>query len=161
MQTDSPVSEPDCPSCGRNDVGDGRFCYWCGQLLVGPTGFSVATFGQRTGAYLLDFILFFLTLVIGYVIWWLIVLDRGQTPGKQIVGIQVIRDNGEASGWGYTFLREFVIKGILVGLIASFTLYIFWLIDGLWAAWDKDKQTLHDKIVGTLVVQVEAAEAYE
>ncbi len=161
MQADASVSGDDCPSCGRRHVSDSRFCHWCGQLLVGPTGFSVATFGQRFGAYLLDVILIVLTLFIGYLIWWLIVLGRGQTPGKQIVGIQVIRDNGEASEWGYTFLREFVIKGLLVGLIASFTLYIFWLIDGLWAAWDKDKQTLHDKIIGTLVVQVETAEAYE
>ncbi len=155
MQADASVSGEDCPSCGRNDVGDSRFCYWCGQLLVGPTGFTLATFGQRFAAYLLDGILIFLTLFIGYLIWWLIVLDRGQTPGKQVVGIQVIKDNGEPSDWGYTFLREFVIKGILVGIISMLTLYIFWLVDGIWAAWDKDKQTLHDKIVGTLVVQVE------
>ena len=102
-----------------------------------------------------------LTVVIGYIIWWLIVLGRGQTPGKQIVGIYVVKDNGEASGWGYTFLREFAIKGILVGLIAAFTFEIFWIVDNLWAAWDKDKQTLHDKIIGTLVVQDIGADAYE
>ena len=54
--------------------------------------------------------------LIGYIVWWLIVLGRGQTPGKQIVGIRVIKDNGEPSGWGYTFLREFVIKALLVGV---------------------------------------------
>ena len=81
-------------------------------------------------------------------------LGRGQTPCKQIVGIRIIKDNGEPSGWGYTFLREFVIKGLVVGIISSFTFYIFGLIDGLWVIWDKDKQALHDKIIGTLVVQV-------
>ena len=161
MQSDSPVSRPNCPSCSRSDVGDSRFCHWCSQLLAGPTGVNAATFGQRSGAYLLDIVLFLLTVVIGYIIWWLIVLGRGQTPGKQIVGIYVVKDNGEASGWGYTFLREFAIKGILVGLIAAFTFEIFWIVDNLWAAWDKDKQTLHDKIIGTLVVQDIGADAYE
>ncbi len=161
MQADTPVSGEDCPSCSRTQVSDSWFCVWCGQYLMRTEGVKVARYGRRLGAYLLDVVLIYLTLYIGWLVWWLIVLGRGQTPGKQIVGIYVIKDNGEASGWGYTFLREFVIKGILVGMIAAFTLYIFWLIDGLWAAWDKDKQTLHDKIIGTLVVQVEAAEAYE
>ena len=58
-------------------------------------------------------------LSMGYIVWWLIALGRGQTPGKQIVGICVIKDNGEPSGWGYTFLREFVIKLLLVGFIAQ------------------------------------------
>jgi phage shock protein PspC (stress-responsive transcriptional regulator) len=37
---------------------------------------------RRLMAYLLDGALFFLTLIVGYIIWWLIVLRRGQTPGK-------------------------------------------------------------------------------
>ena len=160
MQSDSPIAGPNCPSCNRTSVDDGRFCHWCGQLHDGPEGVVVASFGQRFGASLLDGILVFLTLIIGYIIWWLIVLGRGQTPGKQIVGIRVIKDNGEPSGWGYTFLREFVIKGILVGIISSFTVYLFGIIDGLWVLWDKDKQALHDKIIGTLVVQTPRADPY-
>lgn len=131
MRSDSPVSGANCPSCNRVATGDGRFCEWCGQLNDGPTGAVVASMGQRIGAYFIDFILFFLTLIIGYIIWWLIVLGRGQTPGKQMVGIRVIKDNGEPSGWGYTFLREFVVKGLLVGIIAAVTFEVFWLIDGL------------------------------
>ena len=46
-----------------------------------------------------------------YVIWWLFSLRRGQTPGKQLVGIRVIKSNGQLSGWGYVSLRELVIKG--------------------------------------------------
>ena len=38
---------------------------------------------RRLGALLLDGLLCFLTLVVGYIIWWLIVLRRGQTPGKR------------------------------------------------------------------------------
>ena len=36
---------------------------------------------------------------IGYIVWWLLVLGRGQTPDKQLVGIRVFKDNGKPSGW--------------------------------------------------------------
>ena len=93
--------------------------------------------------------------LIGYIVWWLIVLGRGQTPGKQIVGIRVIKDNGEPSGWGYTFLREFVIKALLVGFLSDATFGIARLVDYLWPLWDRAEkmQTLHDKLLGTLVVR--------
>ena len=92
--------------------------------------------------------------LIGYIVWWLIVLGRGQTPGKQIVGIRVIKDNGEPSGWGYTFLREFVIKALLAGFLSDATFGIARLVDYLWPLWDRAEkmQTLHDKLLGTLVV---------
>ena len=94
-------------------------------------------------------------ILLGYIVWWLIALGRGQTPGKQIVGIRVIKDNGEPSNWGYTFLREFVIKFLLVGLISEPTLGIARLVDYLWPLWDRSKkmQTLHDKLLGTIVVR--------
>jgi uncharacterized RDD family membrane protein YckC len=156
----------------------------------------LATYGQRAGAWALDFAGFGLPLtlliigivvlvlgivfseefwllgalfssvgvvvmitvgvvLIGYIVWWLIVLGRGQTPGKQIVGIRVIKDNGEPSGWGYTFLREFVIKALLVGFLSDATFGIARLVDYLWPLWDKAEkmQTLHDKLLGTLVVR--------
>ena len=93
--------------------------------------------------------------VIGYIVWWLIALGRGQTPGKQIVGIRVIKDNGEPSNWGYTFLREFVIKLLLVGFISDVTFGIGRLVDYLWPLWDRAEkmQTLHDKLLGTIVVR--------
>lgn len=96
-----------------------------------------------------------LVVLIGYIVWWLFALRRGQTPGKQIVGIRVIKDNGEPSGWGYTFLREFVIKFLLLGFISEATFGIARLVDYLWPLWDRAKkmQTLHDKLLGTIVVR--------
>ena len=87
--------------------------------------------------------------------WWLIALGRGQTPGKQIVGIRVIKDDGEPSSWGYTFLREFVVKFLLLGFLSQVTFGIAWLVDYLWPLWDRSKkmQTLHDKLLGTIVVR--------
>ena len=86
-------------------------------------------------------------------ITWLFALRRGHTPGKRLVGIRVIKDNGEPSGWGYTFLREFVIKGLLGGFLSGMTGGIYFAAAHLWPLWDRDRQALHDKMIGTLVVQ--------
>ena len=93
---------------------------------------------------------------LGYIVWWFFALGRGQTPGKQIVGIRVIKDDGSSSGWGYTFLREFVIKFVLVGILSNLTMGAAWLIDYLWPLWDRERkmQTLHDKLLGTIVVRI-------
>ena len=115
-------------------------------------GWELATYPQRVIAFLLDFVLIPLTLVIGYIIWWLIVLGRAQTPGKQIVGIQVVKDTGEPVGWGYMFLREFVIKGLLGGFLSSFA-GIYFVVDHIWPLFDDNRQTVHDKMVSTLVVK--------
>ena len=102
---------------------------------------------RRLVAHLLDVILFFLTLIIGYIIWWLIVLGRGQTPGKQLLGIRAIRRDGSRISWGIMFLREILqiviwpIAGI--GLLADAILI---LID------DGEHRSLIDRIVDTVVV---------
>ena len=99
--------------------------------------------------------LIFTVVNIGYFMWWLFALGRGQTPGKQIVGIRVIFDNGESCGWGYTFLREFVLKFLLLGLLSITTLGAARVVNYLWPLWDRAKmrQTLHDKLLGTVVVR--------
>ena len=158
---------------------------------------ELASYGQRVGAWLMDFVgsvltkfllvivvialllrvilsglgsvfdfpdwsttnLFVIAVImgigIGYIVWWLIALRQGQTPGKQIVGIRVIKDNGEPSEWGYTFLREFVVKFLLIGFLTQVTFGIAWLVDYLWPLWDRAEkmQTLHDKMLGTIVVR--------
>ena len=97
--------------------------------------------------------LFGLLLLVGYVIWWALALRWGQTPGKQLVGIRVIKDNGEPSDWGHTFLREFVTKMLLGSIFSGITSGIYMLVDNLWLLFDRNRQTLHDKMVSTLVVR--------
>ena len=95
-----------------------------------------------------------LGLFFGYVAWWLLSLHRGQTPGKQLMHVTVLRDSGSGCGWGYMLLREFVIKMMLIGLVGNLTLGIVWLLNYLWPLCDGDgnRQALHDKLLGTIVV---------
>ena len=101
------------------------------------------------------FVVAFVSLAVlaAYVVWWLFALRRGQTPGKQLLGIRVIKSNGEPSGWGYTFVRELVIKGMVGGFLSGMSAGIYWVVDHLWPLFDSDRQAIHDKMVDTLVVQ--------
>ena len=104
---------------------------------------------RRLFASLLDGLLFFLTLVIGYIIWWLIVLARGQTPGKQLLGIRAINRNGNPAGWGTTFVRE-VVKAVAHSFIIGFFAdAILLLLD------DEEHRSLADRVANTVVVRNE------
>jgi uncharacterized RDD family membrane protein YckC len=83
----------------------------------------------------------------------------GQTFGKQIVGIRVVRDGGERIGFGFALLRELAVRWGLIGLIGG----LFFLppfLDLLWPIWDEENRTLHDMVVSTHVVYAEAPQAH-
>ena len=126
-------------------------------IVVGIAALVVALIvGADNGApfaVLLALALAGLATFVGYVVWWLFALRQGQTPGKQVVGIHVIRHDGSPSDWGYTFLREFVIKFLVGGFLSGMTGGIYFVVDHLWPLFDGDRQALHDKMMSTLVVQ--------
>ena len=96
----------------------------------------------------MEFLLLVITLVIGYLIWTLIVFKDGQTPGKQVLKMRVVKLRTlRKASWGTMFLREFIAKPI-VEVLSWVTFYIpyFWLL------WDAKNQELWDKMVGTIVV---------
>ncbi len=69
----------------------------------------------------------------------------GQTWGRKIVGIKVIKETeGTPPGWGKAIGRQ---------LFASFISAQIIYIGYLWMLWDDKKQTLHDKVAGTHVVR--------
>jgi uncharacterized RDD family membrane protein YckC len=78
---------------------------------------------------------------------------NGQTWGKQIVGIRVVRDSGQPVDIGFGFLREVVVKGLLFGFVGSFFFSIPTLIDYLWPLWEDQNRALHDMVVTTHVVK--------
>ncbi len=68
----------------------------------------------------------------------------GRSVGRRIMGIRVVRlSDGEAPGWGTGLART------LASLLSSLP-YGFGF---LWALWDADKQTWHDKLADTVVVE--------
>ncbi|MGZ5414743.1 MAG: RDD family protein, partial [Aeromicrobium sp.] len=70
----------------------------------------------------------------------------GQSLGKGIVGIQVVRaDSGVFLGAGGGFLRW-----LMETILGSIT--CVQLLNVLWPLWDDKHQTWHDKIVGSVVL---------
>ncbi|HEX2093422.1 MAG TPA: RDD family protein [Longimicrobiaceae bacterium] len=74
-------------------------------------------------------------------------LWRGQTPGKRMTRIRVVRLNGAPITWWAAFERfGGYAASIFTGLLGFFQIF-----------WDRNRQALHDKISETVVVRVPRA----
>lgn len=70
---------------------------------------------------------------------------NGQTVGRQVAKVRIVdQATGGAIGTGQAWIR-FLIRGFISGSI--------FYLGYLWALWDPQKQTWHDKIAKTLVVK--------
>ncbi len=87
---------------------------------IETTQHRIATPGHRIGAVAVDAGLYLVTFGIGWFIWNLVTMAKGQSPGKNLLKVRVINiANGQPVRWGHMALRQFVIP---------FTLSIFYLI---------------------------------
>lgn len=124
-----------------------------------------ASQGRRLAEYILEFVLFLVTLGIGWLIWFLVVGQRGQTPAKQLLGMHVVREDGNPAGLGWMLLREiigkwaaFVVLDLVLSLanagLAGVITLIAFAIAALWCVWDANRQCLWDKALRTYVVRM-------
>ncbi len=114
---------------------------------------ELSSVGKRFGAYIVELLLFLVTLGIGWLIWTLIILGRGQTPAKQVLNMRIVDMNtGQVDGYGKMFVREFLLKGVAMSIVVSVT-FGLGLILYFWLTWDDKNQELWDKILSTVVVE--------
>lgn len=83
--------------------------------------------------------------VVSLFYWIFFTGNCGQTPGKMLLRIQVVRVDGDNLGYGKAFYREVVGK-FLSGIIFA--------IGYLMAAFDDQKQGLHDRMAKTYVIKL-------
>ena len=129
------------------------------ESFYDPAQLVTASPGRRLGGYVLDVLFQAVTFFIGWLIWFAIVAPRGQTPGKQLLGMYIVREDGTRAGGGYTWLRELVIKGIVFAVVSAVVSVaaqapvgsLLWVIAALWCLWDRNTQCLWDKIGRTYV----------
>jgi len=107
-------------------------------LMLGAGGVGVALGGQHAGPAI--GLLAGLGMFVLYVIWALRLFAHGTTPGKRVLGMRVIKENGDPAGFGTMLLREWIGK-IISGMILS--------LGYLWILIDKDRQAWHDKLAST------------
>jgi len=122
-----------------------------------------ANWGQRVGAYLIDYVPIFVLELIGIIsrnaiVWLLFILASlawwiynrciqagrtGQSLGKRTLHLRLISENtGEPIGGGMAFARD------ICHILDSLACYIGWLFP----LWDAKRQTFADKIISTVVV---------
>jgi len=77
---------------------------------------------------------------------------NGQTWGKQLAGIRVVRTNGVPMDFTHSAIREALVKGLGLGFASSIIPFIPYLLDALWPLWDDEHRAIHDMVVGTRVV---------
>lgn len=132
-----------------------------------------ADFGQRLGAFLFDLLLYLILLMAStfllssfsrksivssnamllafyliafalYAFNFVLLAGRaGQTIGKRLVGIRIVRENGEPVGFIQVILRHVV--GYALSMLGGFLGFV-------WVIWDSKYQGWHDKIARTIVV---------
>lgn len=78
---------------------------------------------------------------------------NGQTLGRMVVGIRVVRAKGQEMTFGWAMLREVAVKALLFGVASSLTFGLASLLDVLWPLWDEEHRALHDFIVDTRVIR--------
>ena len=89
------------------------------------------------------------TLGIGWVIWALIIVGRGQTPAKALLNLRVI-DTGSLKPVG--FVRMFWVREIVAGILAGIAIPLTLGVLLFMPFWDRRNQNLWDKISSTYVV---------
>ncbi len=124
-----------------------------------PPGLAIhAGFWRRAAAYILDYLILFIPLVlvnivpllgaiVGIVGAWLYFALQESSPaqatlGKRAMGIKATDDQGRRLSFGHATGRYFA------GALSALTAYIGYMLAG----WNERRQALHDFVAGTCVV---------
>ena len=134
----------------------------------------LADWGSRALGWLIDlvlflvpwFVLFIITLVANTIIFELLgslialaagiwfalqVGQYGSTPGMRVIGLKCVSiKTGQPLGGGGGILRW------LIHVVADILCVVPYIVDMLFPLWDAQRQTLADKIAGTIVIKVPA-----
>ena len=157
-----------CVSCGQTAEPGWTFCSNCGSQLLPNVpamsgGLRLASFPYRLSGALIDSLLFFAigpiillfevvgaatlggllasAALIGYP---LVGNATGGTFGKRLLGLRVIKADGQTPG-----ARAGTVRYVMM-FISAIPLYLGYL----WVLWDAQKQAWHDKAAGTFVVRL-------
>lgn len=156
-----------CPHCKYLVAEGTRWCTICRSSVADEEIGRLASPARRLAASCIDFLvpivvvliniflkalvpggsgesIVALALLLAFGIWSLLLFVRGTTPGKMVLGLRVVREDGSNARFFTMLLREWI--GKWVSGVALFFGFAWILIDG-------DHQGWHDKLAGTYVVQ--------
>jgi uncharacterized RDD family membrane protein YckC len=126
------------------------------STMAAPVLLQRAGFWKRTFAAFLDWVLLLIPVILSNLvvpgIFPLILIAyfvgmwtwKGTSVGKICLGLKIVRTDGTPIDFAVALVRS---------LAACFSFVVFFM-GFFWAGWDREKQSWHDKIAGTVVVQV-------
>lgn len=121
------------------------------SFAVGALVFGLSVFAARGGPFanLLSTLAYLIYLVGATLYYTVCYAEGGQTIGKMTTRTAVRLDGDEDRPLGY-------VRAFIRALFPPFfwVLIIPGLLDVLWPLWDSKHQTLHDKLVGSVVVEI-------
>jgi uncharacterized RDD family membrane protein YckC len=127
-----------------------------GSMIIGAGEAAVSDRGEAGGLSGLfgcsTCCLFFILPPVSYFVAGLLnkvylVSKRGYSVGQGLMKLKVVDAHGNLIPMGTAVLRLLCTVGLqFVPVVGGF-------LDLLWPLWDKERQTLHDKAVGTYVVK--------
>lgn len=102
----------------------------------------------------------YITLDLAAIVYYPMLVWRtgGQTIGKILLRIRVVREDGSRMGLAHAAWREAMVKFILLRLLFAIPILgstvggFVVLADALWPLWDRENRALHDMLVRTRVV---------
>jgi uncharacterized RDD family membrane protein YckC len=118
--------------------------------VAGAVLFAVSTTAGEAGVGL--------GLGIGLLAGWLVYAPlmmartNGQTVGHRAATTRVVMADGSRMSGGRAFVREVLVKNLLIETVGAFTFYVLPLVNYLFPLWDPNNEALHDKICSTRVV---------
>ncbi|HON06859.1 MAG TPA: RDD family protein [Verrucomicrobiota bacterium] len=109
-------------------------------------------FWRRFVATLIDFCIFIIPFSVFHGAAWLLWIAyhfimwalTGATVGDIVMKIKIVKEDGSQIDWKTSFIR------IMAAMLSAVALFVGFF----WAGWTREKQSWHDIIAGTIVVEV-------
>ena len=113
---------------------------WVGSIYW---QFSVITRADSNPDAMLGEVIASTSVILALLVAYVIFAVKGRTLGKWILGIKIIKNDGNTAGFGTVFMRDGLGK-----IVSAVFLYLGFL----WILLDSRNQGWHDKLMGTTVV---------
>lgn len=120
-----------------------------GAIVVVIVGSVLGAASDALGALVM--VVGYLVVIAGAFYFYFLEGETGASPGKRVTGLRTVNlTSGEVIGGGMGIVRY------LAHFVDSLICYIGWLFP----LWDEKRQTIADKIVGTVVVSGQPKQAF-
>jgi uncharacterized RDD family membrane protein YckC len=150
MGTPGPQAVPDAPAAPVYKLADWgrRFgAQFIDGIVISAVYFALASVTGTTDKNIGMSIVLWLLAITAYAAGML-TYNNGQTFGKRVMGIRVVREDGKPIDLGFAAYRETIGKGVM------WLIPFYALIDCIHPLSDEQNRAYHDKLVKSRVVEV-------